>query len=391
MPKKMKLRTSWLVLHRWIGLIGLIGMAILGLSGTALVWPDATERAVYSGRYSGEPGGALLSIEDYVRSAEAALPDSDRISAIRLPVGTANAVLAGGAPHKVDRVGPPARHRVWLNPQTGEPTARAGLAPDFMWWMHSLHGHFGVKEPGRTLVGFFGVFLCISVFTGLWLWWPKNGNLIKAIRWKRSSSQISNLHHTIGFWSALPMMVLGYTGAHIVFPAFFGFFVSVVTGQLGAETGGRGHGAEPPVIPPAAETRLSPADVAEMTLLEAGGGQIAFIAWPTEARAVWAVEIACEGETAHEPCSKMYQVEDETGLIRTPPPAEKPSAAETAATVADGIHAGHLGGPVWQIIVFIAGIILTLLSLSGVYMWWKMRAGRIRVQAMRRAAAKQTI
>ena len=55
----------------------------------------------------------------------------------------------------------------------------------------------------------------------------------------------------------------------------------------------------------------------------------------------------------------------------------------------DEIHAAHLGGPVWQFIIFLAGIILTALSLTGIYMWWKMRAGRIRVQAMRRAQAAE--
>ncbi|MCI4645969.1 MAG: PepSY domain-containing protein [Hyphomonadaceae bacterium] len=390
MANKLKLRQTWLFLHRWTGLIGLVGMAILGLTGSALVWPDKTEELIYGGRFSGQPAGQLLSVDEYTASAMAALPEGDRISAMRLPVDNSQAVLVGGAPHKVNRVGPPARHRVWLNPQTGELTASAGLGADFMWYMHAYHGHFGMKGLGRDLVGIFGFVLCFSVFTGVWLWWPKNGDLKKAIRWKRSPSQLSNLHHMVGFWSAVPMMILAFTGAYIVFPAFFGFFVSLATGQLGAESGGRGHGAEPPIIPPAEITALAPSEAAGLALREAGGGQVAFMAWPTEARPVWAVEIACETELpdAHEPCRQMFQVEDTTGLVRRPPPEDAPSAAQSAATLMDEIHAGHVGGPVWQIIIFLAGFILTALSLTGIYMWWKMRAGRIRVQALRRERAQ---
>ena len=68
------------------------------------------------------------------------------------------------------------------------------------------------------MVGWLGWAMFVSSATGLWLWWPRNGAILKALRWRRGPSALFNLHHLIGFWICLPLAVLSLTGIYISFP-----------------------------------------------------------------------------------------------------------------------------------------------------------------------------
>src|SRR3546814_19090234 len=63
-----------------------------------------------------------------------------------------------------------------------------------------LHGSLMVPGVGRKIVGWLGVAMMISAFTGIWLWWPMVGRWSKGLRWRRHAHLDTNLHHMAGFW-----------------------------------------------------------------------------------------------------------------------------------------------------------------------------------------------
>src|SRR3546814_6548818 len=65
-----------------------------------------------------------------------------------------------------------------------------------------------VPGVGRKIVGWLGVAMMISAFTGIWLWWPMVGRWSKGLRWRRHANLDTNLHHMAGFWISLPLFVL---------------------------------------------------------------------------------------------------------------------------------------------------------------------------------------
>ena len=89
-------------------------------------------------------------------------------------------------------------------------------------FLHVLHGSLQIPGVGRSIVGWIGVAMMVSSFTGLWLWWPTVGKWPRGLRWRRHRNTDTNLHYLMGFWIALPLFVLSLTGAWISFPAFFG-------------------------------------------------------------------------------------------------------------------------------------------------------------------------
>ena len=109
-------------------------------------------------------------------------------------------------------------------------------------WLHVFHGSLMVPGLGRKIVGWLGWAMLVSALTGIWLWWPRNGAVLRAFRWRRAPLTSSNLHHQIGFWISIPLAVLAFTGAWISFPQTFRGVVAAATGAPApVEKGGGGR------------------------------------------------------------------------------------------------------------------------------------------------------
>jgi uncharacterized iron-regulated membrane protein len=90
---------------------------------------------------------------------------------------------------------------------------------------HVMHGSLLLGRAGGRTVGLIALLLLLSAFSGLWLWWPMKGPLLRALRWRRTPSLNANIHHQAGYWLAIPLVVLSFTGASI---SFHGRFVAVI-------------------------------------------------------------------------------------------------------------------------------------------------------------------
>ncbi len=372
-----QLRQLWIVTHRWLGLILFIPLILLGLTGSALVWPEATEKFFHPNRYKVAREYQERSVADYLAAAEAALPDGDQVSALRMPEYAGQGILAGGKPYPVKRVGPPARYRVWLDPASAEVVADWSLAPDGMWYMHALHGHLATPKIGRPIVGLLGFILTFSALTGIWIWWPRNASFMKGMRWRRGPGVNTNLHYFAGIWSAIPLAIVAFTGAWIVFPNSLGAPVSFLAGEKAPSHAGRSHEAGPPPSPPMASPAIS-ADEAVAIARSAGeGGRLVFIAMPTESRKVWSVHLACSAAPG---CVERFAVNDETGAAQQLH-EEEPSAADIAAEEMEQIHLGGSWGFIWKLFVFVSGFLPALFGVTGIVMWVTRSARKRKLKA----------
>jgi len=274
---KLAWRRTWFQIHKWIGLLLAILIIPLSLSGAALVWHDALDRVVNPARYR-ISGTVRLTPERYAAGAQGALKPGERIAQITMPEGKGPVVVAA-APANVDpdRRGPPPRMMIYLDPPTARVLDVAERNAGLVRFLHVLHGSLQVPGIGRTIVGWIGVAMMVSSFTGLWLWWPTVGAFARGLRWRRHRNTDTNLHHMAGFWIALPLFVLSLTGAWISFPAFFG-------GQRGPD---RAAQRAVPLAEPG-----QPLDLVVARAASVRRGALRSIAWPTSATADWTVTYA---------------------------------------------------------------------------------------------------
>src|SRR3546814_237461 len=210
-----------------------------------------------------------------------------------------------------------------------------------------------VPGVGRKIVGWLGVAMMISAFTGIWLWWPMVGRWSKRLRWRRHANLDTNLHHMAGFWISLPLFVLSLTGAWISFPAFFG-----------ALTGAEPRSGPPPRRAPPPQP-IDPQRSLDQAIAIAGArvpGDVREVRWPAGDDARWTVTIG----------AKDVAVDDASGEVATIS-TSRPRGGSGIAGWMRRIHDGNGTGPVWQAIIFIGGLLPAGLAITGVIMWWRAR------------------
>ena len=344
----IRLRSLWFQIHKWLG----IGLAILvipiSLSGAALVWHDWLDEQVNQQRYPAVTA-PLLSPATYAASASKLMHPGERITSMSFPDDRGSVQVTLSKP--AEGGGRPQRAWVYLDPASAKPIERAGTGDGLVRVLHSLHGSLMVPGMGRQIVGWVGVAMLLSSLTGLWLWWPTKGRFTRGLRWRRRPDLNSNLHHMGGFWIALPLAALSLSGVWISFPAVFS----------GSAPGGPGGPAQPLV-----ETKLGP-DGALAAAQAIAEGRPGTLNWPTNKKAEWTVSVNGAGKPQE---VKVVDAGAKASLV--------PAKPETLARTMRRIHDGTGMPVVWQVIIFVGGILPALLAVTGILMWLRMRRRRQR-------------
>lgn len=349
---RVGLRKLWFQIHKWIGLLLAILIIPLSLSGSALVWHDWLDETVTPGRYAVSGHGPLLAPSVYAASAAQALEPGARISMLRYPEHGEPIVINALKPGK----GPPQRTSVWIDPPTGRVLDMAGGNEGLVRVLHGLHGNFLIPGIGRQIVGWVGVAMLLSALSGLWLWWPAMGRWTRGLRWKRARDFEANLHHQMGFWIAIPLAMLSFTGMWISFPLFFAALSGGDQQRMGNDRAQRMRAV--PIEAPRLTT--------DAALALAGAGKPVSIAWPTDMAPAWKVSLEKTGE---------IRIDDETGE-RTANPRPGRGGNQGTARLMRQLHDGNGMGPIWQTIIFIGGILPAALAVTGIIMWVRARRWR---------------
>ncbi len=365
---KFGLRKTWFQVHKWIGLILAVLIIPISLTGAALVWHDALDRALHAERYA-VSGTTLLPIPAYAGAASARLADGERLQGVSLPDSAGDPVTVTASKPGEGR---PQRVTFYLDPPTGTVLASGRSGEGALQVMHRLHGSLMVPGAGRKIVGWVGIAMLISSISGLWLWWPLVGSIRRGLRWKRHRNFDTNLHHQLGFWISLPLFVLSLTGVWISFPQWFAGFDSAQSER--GPAGGPGRFAPPLALP---LTAVAPAiDAAE----KAAGGEAIAIAWPTGQAREWTVSLKpARGEAA--------TVKVDAGNLSAKVLPAEGDRPETLARLMRRIHDGNGMPVVWQIVVFLGGILPAALAVTGTIMWWRARRWRGELSARQTARA----
>lgn len=348
---KVRLRRLWFSIHKWLGIALAILVVPISLSGAALVWHDWLDETVNPQRHA-VGGEASLPPSAYAEAARQALAPGERIASIAFPHGHGPVTVTAARPGQPG-VRRPVRTLIWLDPASGRVLDRAGSNEGLVRMLHGLHGNLMVPGVGRQVVGWVGVGMLISSLTGIWLWWPVGGGFRRGLRWRRQATTNANLHHMAGFWIALPLAMLSFTGVWISFPGIFGAAAPPAKGQPSA----------PPL--PLVETRLAP-DAALAAAGPHATGPLVSIGWPTDRAAQWTIAYRRAGGNAE------VKVDEASGSARPPAP---PRAEATARTMRRW-HDGTGMGTIWQIVIFIGGIVPALLAVTGIVMWLRTRTWR---------------
>jgi uncharacterized iron-regulated membrane protein len=198
-----------------MGLIAGVGLLVIGLTGSLLVFHDEIEKAIAPDMFLSLPvSTARLPLDVILQGVEKGLPDHEISS-----------WAFASAPDAVDKVyvvkhGHRERLLVTVNPHTG---AILGGPVDarrtVMGRVMELHYTFFAGRVGTLVAGLFAALLCLLGMSGFWIYRDFWTNFMR-LRW-RASRQIflSDLHKTVGIASLVFNLILGFTGAYWNIPS----------------------------------------------------------------------------------------------------------------------------------------------------------------------------
>ncbi len=373
------LRRLWLNVHLWIG----VGLAVLlvpiSISGALLVWHDDIDAIISPHRYAvtgpevAQPPSVYLA---KAGEAVAGQPGDLRATGMRYPEEPGYPVRVVTRAH--ENAAPGTRPRfvtVFLDPPTAKVLDVMEFRTSFIGFLHIFHENLTIPEySGRQIVGWAGVGMLILSLTGIWLWWPRNGSLLRALRWTRSPRFTFNLHNMLGFWIAIPLAVVSLTGIYLSFPQTARQAMSSIAPMN--PQGPRGFAGTV-----ARQIVLTPERALELARQAAPDAKPAMLFLPVEARGergagpAWRVQMA---RSEYENVTVM--VDDRAGQAALAP---APQSGDRAASWIRWIHEGSHSGPVWAVIVFLTGVFPPIFAVTGIIMWLRRRAGRKQLEALR--------
>ena len=185
------------LVHRWLGgLVGL-GLAVLGLSGTALLWKpwwvavDQVPRAATHAESL-----VIIAAAQRLNPTHVILPSAD--------FGLAQVGLfhGGGAYISHDGRLLAKWNSVWDRPET---------------LLFDLHHHLLMGHSGEIVSGWLGLAATLFIVTGLMLWWPTRGTF----QWRPLPARLTRAaivrnHRDLGVMLAAPLLLAAGTGALMV-------------------------------------------------------------------------------------------------------------------------------------------------------------------------------
>ncbi|MEO8752238.1 MAG: PepSY-associated TM helix domain-containing protein, partial [Casimicrobiaceae bacterium] len=291
---KMGLRGLRVQIHLWLGLtLGVIG-ALLGLSGSILVYDDVVDTWLNPQRHALSGPQAALPLSQYAQRAEQALANGARAANIRLPDLEGGPVVVF-VRARGDTGG---LQRIYLDPPTGR-VLDAGTGNDFVAWLHNFHESLTLREyKGREIVGIVGIAMLISSLSGIYLWWPAGGVRRGTLGFRRSFALHRNLHYTFGIWGVIVLAMLSFTGIFLGFPeagrAVMAAFGTVSPSPRGIQS------------PEGTGPAIGPDDAAAIARQRYPDAKVIGLGFPAGPRGVYRVNLRESGDTTSRAATVMF-------------------------------------------------------------------------------------
>ena len=393
-------------LHLWVGLILLLPLVMMGITGAVLVYAHDIEHLLGQGDPPVKTAGEWQSAAKLIEAAKAANSEPGRIPiAVRWPieVGEPAAVRLSrpgmanerpqfrggqqGGQQGGQATGAPAQGRVPMqSPFAGslqiliDPVSLQVLETQqamtgWVRFFHDLHGHIFIPGGvGREIVGWLGVAMLVLGCSGLYLWWPKPGQWKAAFQVRRKAKGLRlnrELHGAVGIWSLVIFMLVNFTGVYLAFPQQ----ISVAVNTVWPGRDMRAAMFQARVDPMRGTAPMDVDEAVELARARVPGTRFlnAFLSVrPDQALRVGLIR------PGHEEGAPIITVIIDP-YRKSVVDVFDPQAMSTGEKIIAWQRALHYGiglGGVYKFLVFVSGVIIPIFAVTGFLMWWIKRRNR---------------
>jgi uncharacterized iron-regulated membrane protein len=219
-------RAAFVLVHRWAGLAAGLLLALMGLTGSLMVW-QAELDATLNPQWLSRPSGCAMPLQPIGAALQ--------VLARHRPQARAATVVAPPVPGAAFVVWEPRDEATgWRREHFIDPACGTYLgARDRGAWrfdaahavplLYELHSRLVAGEAGHTAIGVGGIVLLGLGLTGLVLSWPRGAAVAgwrRALSVKRGAAPVRwwfDLHRALGLWLLPVLLLLTATGTGLVF------------------------------------------------------------------------------------------------------------------------------------------------------------------------------
>jgi len=214
-PRQLFIRRANFQIHLWAGILLALYVAVVGLTGSVLVFGLELERLLDPDPWPAitrqTPQASLTQVIDNVRTA---YPHTHIVSVM--------------APNRIDPVfiatlQRRGRSKIACHPVTGQVLGEVPNRHSRLDWVYKLHEDLLAGRTGRVVNAVCAMGLLLLALTGLVNWWPGVKHVARALkidfrrRWKRVNY---DLHSAVGFWSFAFLIIWAFSGIYFTWPAW---------------------------------------------------------------------------------------------------------------------------------------------------------------------------
>lgn len=334
------------LLHRWIGAIGGLLLAVLGLTGTLLIWRNDWTFVPHAGDPVHPDTAAMARVVEGLAQGPRAV---DRITFAGDGLGVHQVVFTDGGGAYVS--------------QAGETVARWSSSwqrPEL--WLFDLHHRLLLGEAGEAATGVAGLIGLFFIVSGIILWWRMRARFRPRL-WPATLKPGAIVHHhrDLGLVTA-PLLIMSLvTGVLMVFPLLGGPWL-----------------AEPRPHPPkvaAADTRTHRSGMAPVlagAMASFPGAEVRRLQWPRKPGGPLVLRLRQAFEWTPNGRTFVYADPVTLAIVGRVDPAAGGAAASIREKLYP-VHAAKRGGLLWKLAMTVSGLALTLLGTLAVYGFWRTR------------------
>jgi uncharacterized iron-regulated membrane protein len=334
-------------IHRWLG--GLIGLALalIGLSGAILLWEGQWVQL------SGANDPVAENVASIAAVSERAIADGAiRITFASEEIGLHHAAGQDGSGAYIAQDGTVVAQwaSMWERPE---------------FWIFDFHHYFFLGKTGETLTGLAGLAGLIFAITGAILWWRTR----RAFEWRwwpraMQPGPIVRHHRDLGIVTLPLLLVSLLTGLAML----YGEVARAVVG-----------GSDPKSPPKVATASTSPAPYAAMLASAKArfpDAAIRRLSVPAKPDAPYSVRMRQPAEWTPNGRTTLYF--DGQGTLLRADDALAGNRGDQIIETFYPVHSAKVGGVLWKIAMTISGLALAMLGSFAVYSFWIRRVNRRR-------------
>jgi uncharacterized iron-regulated membrane protein len=422
------MRAFWTLIHRYLGLLTAGFLFVSGVTGAIISWDheldDLLNPHLMEAHTPGKPQPSL----ELARQVEARYPDI-RVSFVPLSVEPGESLALGVAPRfdpKTQDLTKPGFNQVFVDPVSGAELGKrewGAVWPitqeTFVSFLYRLHYTlhipelWGIDRWGLWLMGGIAMIWVIDSFVGFYLtlpvrrkqqalaerapaaagksWWQRWKPAWK-VRWNGGSNKLNfDLHRAFSLWTWILLFILAFTAFslnlynEIFYPVMRKVSQVTPTPFDTRPMADKQHYIEP---------KQPFADVVARAGAEARGrgwaepvGSIYY----SQEFGIYMVSLYQPGDDHGSggvgPALLYYDGTDGRLLGQRQP--WKGTAADIFVQAQFPLHSGRILGLPGRILISLMGVVVAMLSVTGVIIWWRKRASRRVVATQRSGVMRQ--